>query len=199
MTRIASGAIIHPFVYLGCGVAIGSGSEVGPNTTILHRTRIGRRVRIGPGSVIGGVGFGFKRRGGRYERIPHRGRVVIEDDVELGAQVNVDRARKGETRIGAGTKVDSLVHIGHNVQIGRNCVVVAQCGIGGSARLEDGVSLAGQVGVKDHVRIGAGSIVYAKSAVWRPIPPGSQYSGIPARPHHQTLRAIARLLGSTPV
>jgi UDP-3-O-[3-hydroxymyristoyl] glucosamine N-acyltransferase len=193
VTRIKAGAVIRPFVYLGAGVSVGAGSELGPNAVILDRTRIGDRVRIGPGCVIGGDGFGFKRKAKGYRRIPHRGRVVIEDRVELGGQVNVDRATRGETRVGAGTKIDALVHIGHNVRIGQNCIIVAQSGLGGSAQLEDGVSLAGQVGVKDHVRIGAGSIVYAKSALFRSIPPDSRYSGIPARPHPKTLRALARL------
>jgi len=183
---------IAPFVFIGEQVRIGSDTVIEPNVTILSGCRIGRRVQIGAGTVVGGEGFGYEHRGGRYRHIPHKGRVVIEDDVEIGANCTIARAKKDDTRIGAGTKIDALVHIAHNVTIGRNCIIIAQVGVAGSARIGNNVILAGQVGVKDHVTIGDNSIVYAKSALFRSIPANSRYSGIPARPHHENLKALAR-------
>ena len=191
---VAAGVSIGPFVFIGPDVEVGAGTTIHPNVVITGDVRIGQRVVVGPGTVIGVDGFGYRTRNGRHERLPHSGRIVIEDDVELGANVTVARARDGrETRIGRGTKVDCLVHIGHNVTIGRDCLIVAQTGIAGSAVIGDGVTLAGQVGVSDHVRIGAGAVVYARSAVFRSIPPGAHYSGMPARPHGQMRRFWARL------
>jgi UDP-3-O-[3-hydroxymyristoyl] glucosamine N-acyltransferase len=192
-SRIAPDAIIYPMVYIGEEVIIGSGTIIYPFSTILDQTEIGNRVVIGPGCAIGGSGFGYEKTAAGYRRFSHAGRVVIEDEVEIGANVTVDRAKRGETRIGRGSKIDSLVHIGHNVKIGSDCIIIAQVGIGGSAVIGDGVTLAGQVGVKDHARVGSGSVVYAKSALLKSIPANTQYSGIPARPHYKTLRAWARL------
>ena len=194
---IAKGVVLYPFVYIDKRVRIGEDSVIFPFTVLLEGTEVGKRVVIGPGCVIGFQGFGFERRGKGYRRIPHKGRVVIEDEVEIGTQVTVDRATSEETRIGKGTKIDSLVHIGHNVKIGKQCIIIAQTGIGGSAKLGDGVVLAGQVGIKDHVEIGDNSIVYAKSALLKSIPPNSLYSGIPARPHPQTLKVLAKLFRKT--
>jgi UDP-3-O-[3-hydroxymyristoyl] glucosamine N-acyltransferase len=128
-----------------------------------------------------------------WTHIPHTGKVVIEDDVEIGANCTIARAKTQVTRIGAGTKIDSLVHIAHNVTIGRNCIIIAQVGIAGSARIGDNVILAGQVGIKDHVSVGHDSVVYAKSALYRSIPPNSHYSGNPARPHRENLAALAQI------
>ncbi len=192
--KIADAVILGPFVYIGPEVEIGHDSYIGPNVVILGRTIIGSRVRIGPGTVIGWEGFGYEEKQSKYQRIEHTGLVVIEDDVELGPLVNIARAKAGrKTRIGKGTKVDALVHIAHNVVIGENCIITAQCGIAGSAQLGDRVILAGQTGVKDHIAIGAGSVIYAKSAVFRSIPPNSHYWGIPARPLKQMERFWARL------
>lgn len=191
--KIAKGVELGDFVFIGEQVIIGENSKIYPNVTILDDTEIGERVVIGPNSVIGAEGFGYERIGDEYKKIPHTGKVVIEDDVEVGANVTVCRAKTGITRIGKGTKIDSLVHIGHNVQIGKNCIIIAQVGIGGSARIGDNVILAGQVGVKDHITIGDNSIVYAKSALLKSIPANSRYSGIPARPHFENLRALGRL------
>jgi UDP-3-O-[3-hydroxymyristoyl] glucosamine N-acyltransferase len=145
--------------------------------------------------VVGAEGFGYAAEAGTatYRHIAHTGRVLIEDDVEIGANCTIARAKTDVTRIGAGTKIDSLVHIGHNVTIGRNCILIAQVGIAGSAHIGDNVILAGQVGIKDHVSVGANSIVYAKSALYRSIPPNSRYSGNPARPHRENLAGLARL------
>ena len=190
---IGDGVSLAPFVYIGENVRIGDGTELEPNVTILADCEIGRRVRIGAGTVIGCRGFGYRNDHGRFVYIPHHGRVVIGDDVDIGANCTIARAKTGATTIGAGTRIDALVHIAHNVTIGANCIIVAQVGIAGSTRLGSGVMLAGQVGIKDHVTIGDNSIVYAKSALYRSIPAGSRYSGIPARPHEEELKMLARL------
>lgn len=185
---------VAPFVYVGERVRIGAGTVIEPNVTILNDCEIGKRVRVWPGTVIGVEGFGYERRRGKLRHIPHRGRVVIEDDVDIGANCTIARAKKDVTRIGAGTKIDALVHVAHNVVIGRNCIIIAQTGIAGSTRLGTNVTLAGQVGIKDHVTIGDNSIIYAKSALYRSIPAGSRYSGIPARPHLENLKRLASAL-----
>lgn len=190
---IGRDVFVSPFVYVGKGCRVGEGTCLYPNVTILDGCEIGRRVIIGPGTVIGVEGFGYRKKGAVYKRIPHQGKVVIEDDVEIGANCTIARAKTGETRIGQGTKIDCLVHIGHNVKIGKNCVIIAQVGIGGSCEIGNSVILAGQVGIKDHIRIGDNSIVYAKSALFKSIPSNAKYSGIPARPHPQVLRLYSKL------
>jgi UDP-3-O-[3-hydroxymyristoyl] glucosamine N-acyltransferase len=191
--KIGKDVRLSPFVYIGDNVIIGSETFIYPNVTILDDVTIGKHVVIGSGSVIGAEGFGYEKTGEVYKRIPHKGKVIIEDDVEIGSNVTIARAKKDETRVGAGTKIDCLVHIGHNVKIGKNCIIIAQVGIGGSAKLGTNVILAGQVGIKDHVEIGDNSIVYAKSALFKSIPPNSKYSGIPARPHQQVLKLWGRI------
>jgi UDP-3-O-[3-hydroxymyristoyl] glucosamine N-acyltransferase len=146
-------------------------------------------VILHPGVVLGADGFGFVESGGRLEKVPQAGIVRIEDDVEIGANTTVDRATLGETVIGAGTKIDNLVQIGHNVRVGRHVIIVAQTGIAGSVVVEDGVILGGQVGVADHVRIGAGAKVASQSGIAKDIPAGEIWSGSPAIPHRRWLRA----------
>lgn len=185
--KVAPDVVIGPHSYVGPQVEIGPGTAIDPNVTIVGRTLIGARVRVGPGTVIGCEGFGYELKGDRYCLLPHTGSVVIEDDVEIGANVTIAAAKEGrETRIGQGTKIDCLVHVGHNVTVGRHCIIAAQTGIAGSVVIGDRVILAGQVGIKDHVTIGEGSVVYAKSALFRSVPAEARYSGIPARPHYET-------------
>lgn len=180
---LGDGAVVHAGAHVGAGARVGPHSEIGPRAVLCHRVEVGASCVIGPGTVIGSDGFGFVERDGVHHKIPQVGTVVIEDDVEIGALCAIDRAVTGETRIGAGTKMDNLVHVGHNVRIGRRCLVVAQVGISGSVTVGDRVVLAGQTGVGGHLTIGDGAVVAAKSGVTKSIPPGQYVSGFPARPH----------------
>ncbi|MCI0526683.1 MAG: UDP-3-O-(3-hydroxymyristoyl)glucosamine N-acyltransferase, partial [Nitrospira sp.] len=164
-----------------------------PNVTIREKTKIGKRVILHSGTVIGSDGFGFATREGKHHKILQVGIVVIEDDVELGANVTVDRAALGRTVIKRGTKVDNLVQIAHNVVIGDDCLIVAQAGISGSTELGHHVILAGQVGVVGHLKIGEGVRVGAQSGVAQDIPPGQTVSGSPTIPHRKWLRMQAAL------
>ncbi len=179
---------LHPSVYVGNNVSIGDDTEIYPNVTIKENIKIGRNVLIHPGTVIGADGFGYVRDKDRHHKIPQTGGVIIEDDVEIGANVTIDRAAMGNTIIGRGTKIDNLVMIAHNVKIGKNCLLIAQCGIAGSTELGDNVILGGQVGVRDHIKIADGVMIGSKSAAGRDLKPGN-YSGIPAFAHKRWLRA----------
>lgn len=189
--RIGDRAVLMAGCVMGRRVAVGDDTVLYPRVIIYDGTEVGRRVIVHAGAVLGSDGFGYAPEGGQHVKIPHIGRVVIEDDVEIGANTTIDRATLGETRIGAGTKIDNLVQIGHNVTIGRGAIIVAQTGISGSVTIGDGAILAGQVGVKDHVRIGARAMVLARSAVMKDVPDGAVFSGDPARPHRDALRVQA--------
>ena len=190
--RIEDKAYISGFAYLGRDVVVGEGSFFHPRVTVLDRTCVGKRVIIHSGAIIGSDGFGFvRKKDGTYYKIPQIGRVIIEDDVEIGANVTIDRATTGETRIGKGTKIDNLVHIAHNVTVGQNVAIVALVGISGSCQVGDGVILAGQVGITDHVSIGANAIVGAKSGITKNVSPNTFVWGIPARDHALQKRIVA--------
>ena len=190
--ELADDVYVSSGVYLGNNVEIGKGSFIHPRVTILDDTIVGEKVIIHSGTVIGSDGFGFaKKEDGSYYKIPQVGRVVIEDEVEIGANVAIDRATIGETRIGSGCKIDNLVHIAHNVTLGRNVAIVGLVGISGSSTIGDGVILAGQAGVTDHVRVGNNTIVAAKSGVTKDIGPNEFVSGFPARPHSKQKRVKA--------
>lgn len=212
--RIDPSAFIGPFCFVGENVTIGAGVVVLDNVTIashvtvgdgtfissgvrlLDYTMIGKRVRIQSGAVIGSDGFGYEPGPGGLERIPQIGRVVVGDDVDVGANSTIDRARFGETRIGNGTKIDNLVQIGHNVRIGANCVIVAQAGISGSTIVEDQVMVGGQVGIVGHLRIGAGARIGAQSGVNRSLEAGAYVRGSPAEPFllAQRMHTLSRKL-----
>lgn len=191
-TRIGSFTQIGSHVLIDQGVVIGRHCVIGSQTVIQGPVIIDDYVDIAPGCVIGKPGFGFIRQRG-WRRLPHIGGVRIAARVEIGAGTVIDRGTIGDTVIGTGTKIDNLVHIGHNVKIGKNCLLMGQVGIAGSSVCEDNVVLCGQVGVSDHVRIGRNAVVYAKSAVYKSIPPRAIWSGIPARPHQTVLKALSRL------
>ena len=191
--RIGSRSVIESGVHIGEDVVIGEQCYIGPNVVITYGCRIGSRVRIHGGTVIGADGFGYVWTEGRHLKIPQLGNVVIEDDVELGANVCVDRATFGSTIIKRGTKIDNLVQIAHNDVIGEHVVMAGQCGLAGSVRLGDRVMLAGQVGAADHVTIGDDARVGAKSLVIKDAPAGQTYWGSPARPIQKTKRELASL------
>ncbi len=187
--ELGSRVTVSPGVFLGEGVTVGDDSFIYPNVTIREKVKIGRKVIVHSGAVIGSDGFGYVPEKGSNYKIPQVGGVIVEDEVEIGANVCIDRATIGNTIIGCGTKIDNLVQVAHNVKIGRNCIIVAQVGISGSVEIGDGAIIAGQVGVKDHVKIGAGAIVAAQAGVTGDIPAGQIYSGTPAIPHGTSLRA----------
>lgn len=172
--------VIGAQCYLGAGVQIGADCRLFPLVTVMDRCRLGDRVVVHSGAVIGSDGFGYFQEGERHVKIPQRGNVEIGEDVEIGANTTIDRARIATTRIGAGTKIDNLVQIAHNVKIGRNCLICGASGLSGSVELGDGVILAGGVGVKDHVKIGDGAVVLARSGVGEDIPAGAVFMGFPA-------------------
>jgi UDP-3-O-[3-hydroxymyristoyl] glucosamine N-acyltransferase len=184
--------------YVDRDVFIGDDCYIHPNVVVYGHVQLGKFVTIGANSVIGKEGFGYIKHE-KYERIRHIGGVIIEDYVELGSNVTVDRGTIGNTIIGMGTKVDNQVHIAHNVRIGKNCIIMGQSGIAGSSRIGNSVVICGQVGISDHLQVGDDVIVYAKSGVFKSLERGHRYSGIPAREHGAVLRAIARLYGRNAV
>ncbi len=190
---LGSGVVLHPGAYVGAGVRIGAGCVLHANAVVYPDTEIGEGVILHGGAVIGSDGFGFAPAGAQNVKIRQVGRVVIEDDVELGANCSVDRAVLGETRIGRGTKIDNLVQIGHNVTIGEDCIIVAQVGISGSSRIGDRVKLAGQVGVGGHIHIGDDAEVGAKSGVMDEVPPSAKVLGQPAIPLREGKKALATI------
>jgi len=192
-SRIGAATVIHYNCYIGPDVSIGSDCVIWPGVVIRERCCIGDRVIIHPNAVIGADGFGYNLIEGRHEKIPQIGSVIIEDDVEIGAGACVDRAKVGFTRIGAGTKIDNLVQVAHNVTMGRGCILAGQAGIAGSSTLGDYVVLGGQVGVKDHVTLGDRTRAGGCSGVFKNLPPDSVVSGLPARHNMQYLRELSHV------
>jgi len=188
--RIGSGTIIYPYVFVGEHTTIGEQCVIYPQVTLREGVRIGNNVIIHAGSVIGSDGFGYVLDEGSYHKIPQVGGVIIEDDVEIGSNVSIDRATLGNTVIGKGTKIDNLVQIAHNVKIGNNSVIVAQVGIGGSTEIGNHVTLAGQIGISDHALIDSGTIIGAQSGIKGHVTKGT-YIGTPALPQREWMKAIA--------
>jgi UDP-3-O-[3-hydroxymyristoyl] glucosamine N-acyltransferase len=192
--RIGAGTRIYPNVTIGDDVEIGDGCVLHAQVSVRDRVRIGHRVLLHDGAVIGADGFGYVRRpDGVYEKIPQTAAVVIEDDVEIGANTTVDRPPLGETRIGAGTKIDNLVQVAHGSTIGRNVVLAAQVGLAGSVRIEDGVVAGGRVGVTDHVTIGRDARLSGGTVVSKDVEPGAHLAGYPGIPVSQWRRASVLL------
>lgn len=196
---IGAGAVIgervrlDAHVVVGDGVAIGDDTHCFPHVTLYAGTTLGRRVVAHSGVRLGSDGFGFVFANGVHEKIPHVGRCIVEDDVEIGANTTIDRGSIDDTVIGAGTKIDNLVMIAHNVRVGRLCLIVSQAGIAGSARIGDGCVIGGQVGIQGHAQIGARARLGARAGVLGDVPAGETWSGYPARPHRESLRAQAAL------
>lgn len=213
--QLADDVIIYPFVFIGPGVSIGqgtrifSGSYIGedcqigeqvtiyPNCSLMAGTVVGHQVTLHPGVVLGSDGFGFAQDTMGLTKFPQIGRTIIEDNVEIGANTTIDRASLGETRVGQGTKIDNLVQLGHNVRVGRNCILVSQVGIAGSTTLGQEVILAGQVGLAGHIHIGDGARIGAKSGVGQDVPAKHDLSGIPAMAHGTFLR-VATIMPKLP-
>ncbi len=194
--KIGQGVQIHGLVSIGREVVIGADCVIHPQVVIYERVRVGARVIIQAGSVIGSAGFGYVWDGQQHVWLPHVGTVVIEDEVEIGANTTIDRGTTGETVIGKGTKIDNLVQVAHNVIIGRNCLLAGQVGVSGSVKLADGVVLAGQAGVSDHVQMGERAVGAAGADIIRDVPAGEVVLGRPARRIKEQMRidaAAARL------
>ena len=192
-SRIGARSMLHPGVHVGDDCVLGADCELFSGVVLYRRTRVGDRVRIHANTVLGSDGYGYVLVDGRHQKIPQVGWVEVEDDVELGACVTVDRGVLGPTRIGAGTKVDNQVQIAHNDQIGKHCLIVSQVGISGSVKVGDYVTLAGRAGIVGHLEIGARSIVGGNSVVTKNLPEGSFVTGYPARPHKEWAEAQAAL------
>jgi UDP-3-O-[3-hydroxymyristoyl] glucosamine N-acyltransferase len=209
--RLGSGIVVGPHVWLGPGVilgdrvrlgpgvvleegvSIGEDSELGPHVVCCRGTRIGRRCTIKAGAVLGGTGFGYISGPEGHRRIPHVGGCVLGDDIDVGSNSCIDRGSIDDTVIGPGTRIDNLVHVGHNARLGAGCLVMGGVVIAGSAELGNGVIVAGHAAIGGHFRIGDRARIGAKSGVISPVPAGGDYSGFPARPHREFLRAQAAL------
>ncbi len=187
--EIGGGTVIGPGAVIGPDVRVGRNCSIGANTTI-HHAILGDRIIIHPGSHIGQDGFGYVMGAAGHLKIPQVGRVIIQNDVEIGAGSAIDRGANRDTVIGEGTKIDNLVQVGHNVSIGRHCVIVGQSGISGSVTLEDYVVLGGRVGVNNHVTIGEGAQIGATSSVNGDVPAGGKWGGTPAKPYKQWFREV---------
>lgn len=189
--KLADGVVIGSHSVVGEGVSIGEGARLWPAVTIYAGATLGARTMVHAGARIGCDGFGYVFRDGAHQKIQHVGRCIIGDDVEIGANTTIDRGSIDDTVIGNGTKIDNLVHIAHNVRIGEKCLLMAQVGVAGSVIVGDGAILAGQAGISGHLSIGAGARVAAQAGVFGDIPAGESWSGYPARPHREALRASA--------
>lgn len=189
--HVGDGTVVYPHVVIGDGAQVGDNCVLYPSVVVNHHVHIGHRVRVHSGTVVGGDGFGYVMHEGKHHKVPQVGTVIVEDDVEIGANVCIDRATMGATRIGSGTKIDNLVQIAHNCQIGRNCIICGQAGLSGSVVVEDNVIMAGQVGVADHMKIGKGAVLAAKAGIMTNVSAGEVIIGTPATPHRDFMKREA--------
>jgi UDP-3-O-[3-hydroxymyristoyl] glucosamine N-acyltransferase len=214
--RVDESATVYPFAFIGAGTTVGANSTVFagcyvgegcvvgadcllyPNAVVMGGVRLGDGVILQPGAVVGGDGYGYAQTPLGHMKIPQIGTVVVEDAVEIGANTAIDRAALDTTRIGRGTKIDNLVQIGHNVQVGEHCLIIGQVGIGGSTKVGNHVVLAGQVGVADNADIGDGTMVAAQSGVSGKVEPGSKLAGTPVMPAGTFLKAAGSCMPRLP-
>lgn len=190
---VESGAVIYPHVYIGQYATVGENAVIYSNATVREHCRVGKRSVIHSSAVIGSDGFGFTTKDGIHTKVPQVGNVIVEDDVEIGAHVGIDRATTGSTVIGHGTKIDNLVHIGHNCRIGANNIIVAQTGISGSTSTGPNVTFGGQVGTVGHIHIGGNSVYAARSGIIGDMPEGYFGAGFPVQTHQEWLRMQSAL------
>ena len=190
---VEAGAVLGPYVHVGDRCRVGEGSVLHPHVVLREDVTLGRRVTVHAGAILGADGFGYVFDGQAHRKIPQVGRVVVEDDVEIGANVTIDRATLGETVIGRGTKIDNLVQIGHNTVVGPDGIIVAQAGISGSCRIGRGVMLGGQVGIVDHTTVGDGARIGSQAGVVSDVPAGATVLGSPAIDAGQARRALVTL------
>lgn len=191
--RLGARVCVYPGAWIGAECEIGDDTVVFPNVVVYPRTRIGRRCRIHAGAVLGADGFSYHPTEQGLRKVPHLGRLIIEDDVEIGANTTVDRAFLGETRLGASVKLDNLVHVGHNTTVGASTVIAAQSGISGSCRIGAGCQIGGQVGVADHATVGDGAKLGARAGAHGRLAGGQTYLGVPAIPVRIARRTMATM------
>ena len=192
-TIIEDGAVIEAGTVIGDNCLVGKHSHIYPRVTLYDNVEVGERIIIHSGVVVGSDGFGYAEDGANIQKIPQVGKVIIENDVEIGANTTIDRGALEKTLIGEGSKIDNLCQIAHNVVLGKNCAIVAQSGISGSTSLGDGVIMSGQSGAVGHIKIGSFSVIGAKSAVTKDVPEKSHFTGIPAEEHRKWLKEKALL------
>jgi len=183
-------SVLHGLNHIGAGCKLGEEVHLFPNVVLYARCELGNRVRIHSGSVIGADGFGYVSESGIHRKVPQIGNVILRDDVEIGANVTIDRGALGPTIVGRGSKIDNLVQLGHNVTLGEHCLIVSQTGIAGSTKLGDHVTLGGQVGLAGHLKIGNGVSIGAQSGVMHNIPDGETWIWTPAQPDRQAKRQM---------
>jgi len=191
--RIADDVRIGAYCVVGDDCVIGAGTWLYPHVTLYSRVTLGERCIVHSGARIGADGFGYTFVDGQHQKVPQVGGVLIGNDVEIGANTCIDRGSVGPTEIGNGVKIDNLVHIAHNVRVGDLSIIIAQVGISGSSVIGRGVTLAGQAGLQGHIHVGDGAVIGAQAGVISDVPAGATYSGYPARPHKEAMRALGAL------